>query len=357
MKNTLLLVFVLLAIFVVAVILLGTSFYNRYLRISRGKAALLWAVALVASVVILDCRTHLLEERVFQGPDPYIGWGGLLRLLRLRDSADLVSLCFACLLPLAAIPFLAKIYLTWIAGNATDAEKAPGMEGIRAWLGGGNIVCAVLISLGLWLGFGFSFWMPVALALLALLAFPVFNMALDTTAPPPPAPAGDTLAPERERVLKMLDDGKITAQESAELLNALAHSAPARPAQTAPAPHRKLVWLGAGLLVIGFFLPWFEGPNPAAYIAGGDIPHGFGWCILFLGIAVAVLPVVDASLDSQTCQKISLIALGVGAIILLYLFTWNFHFISLGILLALAGYALEFIGVLKARKLDWLRAT
>jgi hypothetical protein len=118
-----------------------------------------------------------------------------------------------------------------------------------------------------------------------------------------------------------------------------------------------MVWLGAALLVIGFFLPWFEGPNPAAYIAGGDIAHGFGWCVLFLGIAAAVLPFVAADLDSQTCQRTSLVVLGIGAIILIYLFTDNFRFVSLGILLALAGYALEFIGVLKSRKLDCPRAT
>jgi len=65
---------------------------------------------------------------------------------------------------------------------------------------------------------------------------------------------------------------------------------------------------------------------------------------------------VAATLDPQTCQKISLLALSAGAIILIYLLTQNVRFVSIGILLGLAGYALEFIGVLKARELDWLRA-
>jgi hypothetical protein len=200
--------------------------------------------------------------------------------------------------------------------------------------------------------------MSLALPLMALLAFPVLNTALETTSLQNAAPAGDALSPERERVLKMLDDGKITAQESAELLNALAQSAPACAPQRAPAPHRKIVWIGAALLVMGFFLPWFEFSmsNMAPYVAGGDIAHGFGWCVLFLGIAAAALPFVDADLDSQTCQKTSLVLLGVGAIILIYLFTQNFRFAGIGLVLALAGYALEIIGVLKARKLDWVRA-
>jgi hypothetical protein len=262
------------------------------------------------------------------------------------------------------------------------------MEGVRAWLRGGNLVCAVLISICLWLGFGYSFWAPVALALMALLAFPVLNMALATDAPQAPASGADTLAPERERVLKMLDDGKITAQESAELLNALAHSAPARPPQSAPAPHRKMVWIGAALLLVGFFLPWFvvktndfqeelkktvdqlTGPQgmpipdlgrimpyatTISYV-GGDIAHGLGWWILVLGIVAAVVPFLAANADPQICQKISLVALAAGAIILVYLVTGYFRFVSVGILLCLAGYALEFVGVLKARRLDWSRA-
>jgi hypothetical protein len=151
-----------------------------------------------------------------------------------------------------------------------------------------------------------------------------------------------------------------------------------------------LVWIGAALLLIGFFFPWFvvktddiqkalNGimsqlptfpgmPNPSQmmphvttagmpiYVAGGDIAHGLGWWVLVLGIVAAALPFVAANLDSQTCQKASLIALGAGAIILIYLLTGAFRFAGIGLLFALAGYALEFIGVVKARRLDWLRA-
>jgi len=176
------------------------------------------------------------------------------------------------------------------------------------------------------------------------------------------------------------------------LLNALAHSAPPRAPQSAPAPHRKMVWFGAALLLVGFFLPWFvikagifqkeldsligqfpmvpmiQGtPSPDAirteamfgapiYVAGGDVSHGLGWCVLLLGLLAAALPFVAANLDSQTCQKVSLIALSIGAIILLYLVTEEIRFAGEGLALGLAGYALEFVGVLKARRLDWLHA-
>jgi hypothetical protein len=369
---------------IVGVILMGANLYGRYLRVSRGKAALLLIAAVLAAIGCGVWRANQLRES-----PPVLRLGE-------NDFDPAAAVGFAALLPLAAVPFLAKLYLTWIAGAVTDAEKAPGMEGVRAWLRGGNLFCAVLIALCLWLGFGYSFWMPVALALMALLAFPVLNMVMETTSPPNPAPAGDALSPDRERVLKMLDDGKITAQESAELLNALAHSAPARAPQSAPVPHRRLVWIGAAVLLIGFFLPWFviktadlqealdklmipmnkvasqlpgpQGtpmPNLSAmlpppttiYAAGGDIAHGLGWWILALGIVAALVPFVAANVDSQACQKVSLVLLGAGAVILIYLFTEDWRYVNIGILLALAGYVLEFIGVIKEQRLDWARAS
>jgi len=209
------------------------------------------------------------------------------------------------------------------------------MEGIRAWLRGGNLLCAVLISLCLWIGFGYSFWMPVALALMVLLAFPVLNMAMDTNAPQTPTPATDTLSPERERVLRcsMTANHRPGKRRIAQRAGSLRSGARA---QSAPAPHRKMVWLGAALLLIGFFLPWFAINNHAqeavnnmirqfpirrrfhafqqfadkladttVYVAAGDIAHGLGWWVLVLGIAAAALPFVAANLDSQTCQKVS----------------------------------------------------
>ena len=78
--------------------------------------------------------------------------------------------------------------------------------------------------------------------------------------------------------------------------------------------------------------------------------------MLLFGVVAAVLPYLAANLDSETTQKVSLIALSLGAIILLYLFTRSIRFASIGLLLGLAGYALEILGVIKERQLDWLRA-
>ncbi len=365
-----------LVILVFVVISLGANLYGRYLRISRGKAAVQLVAAVLLSIGVGFWRADLISRGQVEAT---IQFGD-------RDFAVAFSIGFAALLPLVAIPFLAKLYLTWIAGAVTDDEKAPGIQGVRAWLRGGNLACAVLVALSFWIGFGYSFWSPLALALMALLAFPFLNMATAPTTAQAPAAPTDALSPERERVLKMLDGGKITASESAELLNALGQSAQPLAAKSTPSPHRKLVWIGAALLLIGFFLPWFvvkvgdvqgamndlmrQLPMPQSipnvsgmmpqgmrvYITGGEIEYGFGWGVLFFGIVAAALPFLATNLDSKTCQKTCLIALGVGAIILIYLLTRSLRFASIGLLLGLAGYALEFIGVLKARELDWVRA-
>lgn len=369
-----------MVVLVVSVILLGTNIYGRYLRISRWRAILLLLAALAVSIGVGVWQCGQINSGRAQVPiefgDPDFSLG--------------LSVVFAGMLPLVLLPFLAKLYLTWIAGAATEEEKAPGMAGVRAWLRGGNLACAILIALCLWAGFGYAFLSPFVLALLALLAYPLFNMAMtENSAPagapaPPPAPGAAT--PERERVLKLLDDGKITAAECAELLNAIGQPAQPPAPQAAAASHHKTVLIGVALLLVGFFLPWFAVnmgdvnkelmsqipfaqamPNlgamsqamtsgPTLHVTGGDIAHGLGWFVLLFGVVAAVLPYLAVNLDSETTQKVSLIVLSLGAIILLYLFTQNIRIAGIGLLLGLAGYALEFFGVIKERRLDWLRA-
>jgi hypothetical protein len=140
--------------------------------------------------------------------------------------------------------------------------------------------------------------------------------------------------------------------------------------------------IGAGLVLLGFFLPWFsynpgkelgrmtgqmkgmaqgfmpEGmsmpgmPSIATQtmnISGGDIGKGLGWLVLLLGLGVAALPHVATTMDTATRRMISFISLGIGGIILLWLVTQNLRFLNVGVVLALAGYAVEFLGLLNPR--------
>lgn len=351
-----------------------TGRYRRYLGISRRAAAGLFFLSLAGGLAAGAYRVWQLDRELH------------IRFNRSDEWPHVLTVVCTGLLVAVAIPFAAKLYLKWIGGQLTDAEKAPGAEGVRAWLRGGNLFCALLISVCAAQGFGVSFWSVLALTLLALLIYPLMNFATLATAPAA-ASKHDPTAGERERVLKMLDEGKITAHESAELLNALSLAAHPAPAPTASLnPSRKLVLAGLVILLLGFFLPWFSynpgqeanrmvgefqnnigqvmpagkevffpfGPaalkTPTVRVAGGEIRYGLGWVVVLLGIAAASLPFFAGNMRSQDQFKATLAGLALGALVMLYLLTQNMRYVSIGLLLAMVGYALQFVGTLKERQ-------
>ena len=356
----------LIATIIVLGSLAGTGIYRRYTGLTRWQSALL---CMLAAGVPAMCFALQLFRRGSYG-------GGMQPVMGPAISAIFLSLL--------AVPFVVRLYRKWIGGHLTEAEKLPGMDGVRAWLGVGNFICAILIPICAWQAFGVSLPAMFALTFGLLLAYPVFNLA---SAVPQPAPAAsvEDLSSEREKVLQLLEAGKVTADESAELLNALGQSVPSRPQPVSEmelTPQRKIVLLGAALLLLGFFLPWFA-INPGAMVNemaaqlqqnmnqmmpgngmpqmniststgtmqvhAGDVAHGLGWWILALGIGAAVLPFFATNLKAQMQKKVILAALGVGAILLVYLLSGALRYASLGVILALAGYALEVVGTLKER--------
>jgi hypothetical protein len=356
-----------IAALLVAILWIGTIIYRRYTGLTRGQSALLFLVSASAAICLLGYENQV----------------------HTRDSGDsraiLISFC-AILFPLLVVPFAIQLYRKWIGGHLTEAEKLPNTGGVRAWLGAGNVLCAALIPVCVNQLFDLSFIAMLTLTFGLLLAYPLLNIAARSAQPAAAAPAED-LSSEREKVLQLLEAGKITADESAELLNALGHTT--APTRMKPAggitAHRKIILLGAALVLIGFFLPWisvntaeeanrlqsqlqqsmnqqmpvnlqvpmnpptFSQPGWTVRLCGGDITHGLGWWILLLGVAAAVLPFFATNLSGELQKKVTLGCLGVGAIILIYLFTNNLRYVSVGILFGLAGYVLELIGTLQER--------
>ncbi len=358
-------VLILVAIIAAISYLCAVPAYRRYTGLTYGQSVKLWACAIglaIASLVFVSINP------AHHGVEPF--WT--------------ISI-FHVLLFLLTTPFVVQLYRKWIGGHLTEAEKLPGMDGARAWLGMGNVMCAALIPLCVWVELGYSPVIMLAVTFGLLLGYPVLNVASPATQSVPTGQPED-LSSEREKVLQLLEAGKISAVESAELLNALGHSTPP---PTKPAaeinPQRKMVLLGAALLLIGFFLPWFTinpgeemnralsqlqqnmnqpmltmpmngNPivnlpqfNSTVHVSGGDIGHGLGWWILLLGIGAAVLPFFATTLETALQKKIILAALGIGAILFIYLLSDTFRYVSFGIVLMLAGYVLELIGTLKER--------
>jgi hypothetical protein len=357
------------ALFISAIIVIGslalTGLYRRYTGTKLWQSALLCMLAAGLGIALAAYVDHSFHYSSAS-----------------RDREPFVMIC-AVLLPLLTMPFAVRLYGKWIGGHLTDTEQLPGIDGVRAWLGVGNVICAGLIPICVWQVFGYS---PIGIGALTfglLLAYPMLNMISQSAQPATAVPAED-LSKEREKVLQLLEAGKISAADSAELLNALAQSTP----PSAPKPtaeinsQRKLVLVGAAVLLAGFFLPWFAiNPNAEAnkmtaqfrqnmnqmmpgnamppmnfslpdttvQIHAGDVAHGLGWWILALGMAAAVLPFFATTLESSMQKKIILAVLGIGAILLIYLLSDTLRYVSFGILLALAGYVLEVVGTVKER--------
>lgn len=104
-------------------------------------------------------------------------------------------------------------------------------------------------------------------------------------------PERDERQIERLRVLKMREEGKITSEESAELLEALAEPPIRVPCKPSRAP-QGVAALGAVLVLIGFFLPWVSiDLNIATGISSGQIDPSLSRKI--------ILPVIDPGLSSE----------------------------------------------------------
>ena len=84
---------------------------------------------------------------------------------------------------------------------------------------------------------------------------------------------------------------------------------------------------------------------PPIELRGGNVGRGLGWIILLLGLAVALHPyLITTRLDGETLQRAALVALGIGAIILMYLLSQSFRYAVVGLFIVIIGYALEIAG-------------
>ncbi len=377
--------FALLLLIFTAIFLMSIFSYRHYLRVSIASAFGLASLALVAGVVVAvvnAVQSPIVRRWESTWGRPAIdGPHDVFAAVVETAQRNPIALIVAYLFVVFALPFVVKMYRGWVGGRLTDAERQPDGAGLRAWLGRGNIICTLGTSVCAWAAFDSSFWGILLLMLIAGVAYPLINMLLQLQgAAPAILPPTENLSSERERVLRLLEEGKITAEESAELLGALGDTV--RPISASHRPmtrSRKFLLIGSALVLVGFFLPWFsfnlgeessrmmsqmQMPNWAAssgqsqrvlppsiktgtaYISGGDVHRGIGWLILLIGLGAGALPFIN-SLSPTSQRTIGLIALSVGAILMLYLITAGIRHVHIGLVVVAAGYVLAFVGTLR----------
>jgi len=346
-------------------------FYRWYLGLKRGDAFLCVMGTIMGLIGLVTYEKHEADQ---MGGD-VAGW-------RLICQGIWV---------IAGLPLVIKLYRTWLGGHITEREKAPGAEGFRAWLSPANILLAILAAVGAEAGFGYSGFGVFALIIMALLAYPALMAANQSTRSRVAPDLAENLTAEREKVLSLLEAGKITAEESAELLNALGSTLKAEPSRTQLLPAQRIMLIGAAVVLIGFFMPWFtinlgdemqrlggqlqqqmnqfqqqmpgmpamtgqgmpdmskflNAPAGTVKVAGGDIPHGLGWIILVLSLGAALLPLMAHHLDAETQRTVTLVGLGTGTLMLVYLLSDSLRWVSLGMVLAAAGYFVQWVAILR----------
>ncbi|CAN5519902.1 hypothetical protein BH09VER1_BH09VER1_51470 [soil metagenome] len=331
------------------------------------------AMAFGALVTLLGVGSSIYFAMYGRAPNPT---EGLLRVIG------------AGLFVIIGVPLWVKIYRAWIGMGVTPGEGTPGSVGFRAWLSPLKLMLAVAVALSAYFAYHIPLLEGLGISVGLLLVYPIGN---SLGAGGAPEAVRSDLGPERERVLSMLEAGRITADESAELLSALAATQPAaEPGRKISSSERRAL-VGAVIVLIAFFLPWYK-INPAAEmqrlmgtlngtmgqvggpdllpgmeaaagvpsgtfnlrndatgmpgmstisVSGGDLKHGLGWVVLFCGLGAALLPIFGSGVEEATRRMVRQLALGVGTIILIYLISSGVRYLGVGLLLAALGYVLE----------------
>ena len=298
------------------------------------------------------------------------------------DFKDEVLIPGSCLLfYVFAVAFVVRLCRAWFFDDLREGEELAGGEGARVWLSGGNLVCAIAITLFGADGFGYS---PFALGLITFLAI-VARPLLAAGAAAGPAIVAASSDPqraasegERERVLRLLEEGKVDADGAADLLNALGAAGASAPAAVSRPPmssRQRLAMAGGALVLVGFLLPWFsvnlgkemsrmggvltaeignlmpelpatkmQMPIPkiktgTVRVSGADVGKGLGWIVLVGGLlsaGLAALPQLVA--DAALRRNLAIGALFVGGATLFYVFGSSMRHVSYGIVAVVAGY-------------------
>lgn len=349
-------------LFVIPFSLISYFLLVRWAKLRSGLSLLVTLAIALGSTVTVFWRASRMYHRGFHPPE---------------ETAWTILGCTALLI-IFGVPLGIRLYRAWIGSEITAEEKLPGPAGIRAWLTPGNLIVSAIVAGCAAVAYDYSFLGVLSLLIGVLLIQPLISTA---TAPAPASAPEPTLTAEREKVLSLLENGRITAEEGADLLNALGSTSQPPKPPASVSRHQRLALIGGALILLGFMLPWLsinpgrelgrvtgqmqgmiEGfPGNASMPAmptlttqtmnfsGGDMQHGLGWLILLLGLAVAALPHMPHVLDQATRRLASFIALGIGGVALLWLTTQNLRVINIGIVLVMAGYAIEFLGLLNPR--------
>lgn len=243
-------------------------------------------------------------------------------LLKRRHVNTLVALTAGALL--VCVLFIATVLMFRI--EATPAFK------LIAWFLMAITGC-MLIACVLWLVAKFFCWLGKA------------------------DPAGGSVNPEeRQRIVAMVEQNKMTAQEGTELLDALGKSSALRGQQTFSRLDI-LILISVATTILGFFLPWvwltnmFNAMGLMMYQNGYQVGAP-GWAMLTCSVIIVTLVFITPKDFLYKLLMLQLLAICVGTAMVLSIWLQAGTHVGYGTIICVCGFAGALVGaVMKLRAL------
>jgi hypothetical protein len=164
---------------------------------------------------------------------------------------------------------------------------------------------------------------------------------------------------ERDRILKMVEEGKINTEEGTELLDAMGRSSAMRGEEKFSRVDM-IMLMGAALVVLGFFLPWVyirmqQVPGPFGQMTGyqaGYHAGAMGWAVLIIVIASAIPIFITPKNFLYKISMLQIFLILIGTILVISILVQAGNRLGPGLIFCLAGFVVELYGAgVKFRKL------
>lgn len=156
---------------------------------------------------------------------------------------------------------------------------------------------------------------------------------------------GAVNAAERAKILRMVEDAKISAEEGSDLLDAIGRSSALR-AQEKFSRLDFVTLIGAALVILGFFLPWVYIHMHShvvytwVYQAGHQV-GALGWTIFIIGILSAVPVFVTPKDFLYKISMLQIFLILIGLVLVISVLVRAGSNLGAGLIICLAGFVIE----------------
>lgn len=164
---------------------------------------------------------------------------------------------------------------------------------------------------------------------------------------------------ERDRILKMMEEGKINTEEGTELLDAIGRSSAMRGEEKFSRVDMVML-IGVSLVVLGFFLPWvyIRVANARIFIGqvsgyqAGYHTGAMGWAVLIIVIASAIPIFITPKNFLYKISMLQIFLILIGTILVISILVQAGGKLAPGLIFCLVGFVVELFGSgVKFRKL------